>query len=170
MKSLVIYFSHIGENYTESGIKKLEIGNTEIVANYIKELTNADLFKVEAKEKYPENYDKCCSYAKKELNNHARPELKNYLLDISSYDVIFIGGPVWWNHYPMPIFSCLEKLNFKDKIIMPFTTHEGSRLGNTLSDVFRMCPGSKIKRGLALNGSHVKESKKEIEEWIKGEL
>lgn len=70
----------------------------------------------------------------------------------------------------MPIFSCLEKLNFKDKIIMPFTTHEGSRFGNTLSDVFRMCLGSKIKRGLALNGSHVKESKKEIEEWIKGKL
>lgn len=60
----------------------------------------------------------------------------------------------------MPIFSCLEKLNFKNKIIMPFTTHEGSRLGNTLSDVFRMCLESKIKRGLALNGSHVKESKK----------
>lgn len=46
MKSIVIYFPHTGENYMKDGIQKIDIGNTEIVANIIKEATGADLFKI----------------------------------------------------------------------------------------------------------------------------
>ena len=54
-KSLVLYFSRAGNNYSNEGIKFIEIGNTEVIANYIKEFTDADLFKIDPLEDYPED-------------------------------------------------------------------------------------------------------------------
>ena len=107
MKELVIYFSHTGENYMKNGIENIEKGNTEIVAENISHLTGADLFKVEPLKEYPYNYHECCDVAKEELENNSRPEIKNKLENISDYDTIYIGGPVWWSHYPMCMFTCL---------------------------------------------------------------
>lgn len=87
-KSLVIYFSHIGEKYTVDGIRNLEKGNTKVIAEMIGEITGADLFEVETVENYPYNYKACTDVALKEKNQNARPELKKYLSDISNYDVI----------------------------------------------------------------------------------
>ena len=76
MKSLVIYFSHTGENYMEDGIRNILVGNTEIVAKKIANMTKADLFKVETTQDYPYDYHECCEVAKKELEEQKRPELK----------------------------------------------------------------------------------------------
>lgn len=172
MKSLVIYFSHTGENYTQYGIKNITEGNTEVIAKKIASICNADLFKVESEKPYPYNYRECCDYAKEEWKHNFRPVLKNVLKDISSYEVIYIGGPVWWSHFPMPMFTCLEKLDFKNKIIMPFATHEGSHLGSILEDVRKLCSGAKIKNGLAIYGSDVHETStiKKLNDWMNKEL
>lgn len=53
-KSLILYFSRAGNNYTNEGIKNIEIGNTEVIANYIKEFTDGDMFKVDPLDEYPE--------------------------------------------------------------------------------------------------------------------
>ena len=129
MKSLVIYFSHTGENYMKNGIEDIKKGNTEIVAEKIQKLTGADLFEVERVKDYPFGYYDCCDEAKKEYESNARPEVKKTLSSIADYDVIYVGGPVWWSHLPMPMFTVLEKLDFSGKTVMPFTTHEGSGLG-----------------------------------------
>ena len=69
MKNLIIYFSHTGENYMSDGIRNIDKGNTEIVAEKIKELSDidTDLFKVETIKEYPYNYDECCDIAKQEV-------------------------------------------------------------------------------------------------------
>lgn len=167
MKSLVIYFSHIGENYINGEIKNIDKGNTEIIAEIIKELTGADLFKVETIKDYPYDYEECCDVAKTELNADLRPELKNQLNSIDEYDIIYIGGPVWWGHYPCGIFTALEKLDFTGKIVKPFTTHEGSGLGSIMEDINRFCIGADIKEGLAVQGSNASSSKSKIESWCK---
>ncbi len=167
MKSIVIYFSHTGENYMKDGIQNIDIGNTEIVANIIKEATGADLFKVETIQPYPYHYHECCNLAKDELQSNSRPKLKNKLENINDYDIIYIGGPVWWDHYPCGIFSVLENLDFTGKIVKPFTTHEGSGLGSILKDIQQFCTGAHIKEGLAIRGSHVNSSKEKIESWCK---
>ena len=107
MKSLVIYFSHTGENYMSDGIRNIDKGNTEIVADTIRDLTGADLFKVEPVNGYPYDYHECCDVAKKEIENNMRPEIKNKLDNIDDYDIIYIGGPIWWGHYPCPLFTAL---------------------------------------------------------------
>lgn len=78
-KSLIIYFSRKGNNYSTQGIKYIEIGNTEVIAKYIKEFTNADLFKVETVKDYPEDYMECTQVAQEEIDSNTRPELKEYL-------------------------------------------------------------------------------------------
>lgn len=67
----------------------------------------------------------------------------------------------------MAIFSQLEKLNLKGKIVKPFSTHEGSGLGSSLHDIRKYCPGSDVKEGLAIRGSDASNSRILLESWIK---
>lgn len=166
MSNLVIYFSRSGENYFGGELKNIEKGNTEVIAEYIQEFTGAELFKVEATVDYPEDYMECIAAAKKELEDDARPEIKQSLDDISAYDTIYIGFPNWWGTLPMPMFTQLEQLDFTAKTVKPFVTHEGSGFGNSEKDLEKLCKGSKIKRGLSIPGAEVYDVKDMVKSWI----
>lgn len=166
MKSLIIYYSHIGENYFVSGITNITKGNTQRVAEFIKQITNSDIFEIQPVKEYSSNYKECCKQAKKELDNKIYPQLKEYIKDISKYDVIYIGGPIWYGTYPMAVYSLLKELDFSNKIIKPFSTHEGSGLGNIINDLSLYCKNSIIKPGLSIQGSYISEYKDKIKEWI----
>ena len=162
-KSIIIYFSRADENYAVGYIEK---GNTEVIAEYIKELTGADMFKVERKIPYAKDYNTCIYDAQKEQQKKERPELVNVLDSVDSYEVIYIGAPVYWGDLPQPMVTQLEKLNFEGKIIRPFTTHEGSGLGNIPSQIKRICKGAKVESGLAIRGASVYSSKNRVEDWV----
>ena len=162
-KSLVIYFSRADENYAVGSIDK---GNTEVIAEYIGDITGADLFKVEPLKPCSKSYKECCNEAAEEKRQNARPELKEYLNDISNYEVIYIGSPIYWGTMPMCMFTQLEKLDFTGKKVMVFTTHEGSGLGNVVSDVKKICKGANVLESLAIKGSSVYEAKEKVEKWI----
>lgn len=166
MSDLVIYFSRNGENYFGGELKNIEKGNTEVIAEYIQEINGADLFKVEPKVDYPEDYMKCIDVAKKEQQKDARPEIKESIKDISSYDTIYIGFPNWWGTLPMPMFTQLEQLDFTDKIVKPFVTHEGSGFGSAQRDLKKLCAGAEIKKGLSIPGAEVYDVKNIVEKWI----
>lgn len=100
-KSLIIYFSRADENYFGGEMKYIEKGNTEIIAEYIRDITGADMFKVERKIPYSKDYMTCIEESKQENNTNAKPELVNYLDNIDEYEVIYIGGPVYWGILPM---------------------------------------------------------------------
>ena len=170
MKAIVIYFSRADENYFGGSLKYIDKGNTEIVAEKIKEITNADLFKVERKKDYAKEYMKCIEEAKIEQQNNERPELKSYLDDINNYDVIFIGSPIYWGTMPQAMFTALDRLDFNGKIIMPFTTHEGSGLANVVRDIKKCAKGAIVKEGLAILGSSANDSKSKLQTWIENNL
>ena len=67
---------------------------------------------------------------------------------------------------PMAVFTFLEHYDFSEKIIKPFCTHEGSAMGSSVSDIKKLCPNSIVKKGLAIHGSRVSKSEKEIVKWI----
>ena len=167
MSDLVIYFSRSGENYFGGVLKNIEKGNTEVIAEYIQEFTSADLFKVEPAVEYPADYMECIDVAKKEQQKDARPELKESLEDISSYDTIYIGFPNWWGTLPMPMFTQLEKLDFNGKTVKPFVTHEGSGFGSSKRDLAKLCEGADIKNGLSIPGASVYDVRSTVESWIK---
>jgi flavodoxin len=164
-KILVAYFSHTGQNYSNGRIVELKKGNTAVVADMISELTDANTFEIRSVKEYPFNYNACTTEAKDELRANIRPELTEDI-DISGYDVIFLGYPNWWGTMPMPVWTFLEKHSFTGKTIFPFCTHEGSGMGNSESDIRKLATGAVIKNGLAIHGSYAIKAEDNIKIWI----
>ena len=162
MKSLIIYYSRADENYSVGFVNK---GNTEIVAEFIKELTDSDIFKVEPLNSYPSNYMECIEEAKRRTKEHDAP-IKSNVPDISSYDVIYIGSPIYWGGMPEELFTALKGLDYSGKTIRPFTTHEGSGLSNIPGQLKEICIGANVTDGLAIFGHDAKNSKEVVKEWL----
>ena len=167
MKILIAYFSRKGENFWNGTIKKLEKGNTEIVAEFIQKAVGGDLFEIEPLKPYSADYYECTEEAQRELRANARPELKNYPSAIDQYDVIFVGYPNWWGTMPMPVFTLLEKYDLIGKRIIPFCTNEGTGIGSSEWDLTRTCVGARIESGISIHGAEAAESEKEIAVWAK---
>lgn len=163
--NLVIFFSREGQNYMDGKIVDLEVGNAERLAEYISDAVNADMFEVCRAKPYPEDYYKCTEEAKKELRDNARPKLVEYMDSLAGYKNIFLVGPCWWGTYPMPMFAQIEKLDFRDKRILPVVTHEGSGMGSVEKDLRKFCKGAKLINGIAVQGSKVPDVEKNVKDW-----
>ena len=165
-KKLIVFYSRAGENYVNGMIKMLDIGNTEIAADIIKELTDSDVFRIEQIQAYSNDYNECIAQAQSDQKRDARPELKAYPDSIDEYDTIYLGFPNYWSTMPMAVFTFLEHFDFNGKTIKPFCTHEGSGMGSSIRDIKKLCPTAKVEEGLAIHGSSVNRSRKVIEEWV----
>ena len=117
---------------------------------------------------YSANYRECCKEAVAYQKSNARPLLKKYLESIDDYDIIYIGGPVYCGEYPYEIYSELDKLDFKGKIVKPFVTHEGSGLAMCVDVLKKRCVGATVKDGLAIKGQSVYDeaSKVAVKNWV----
>ncbi len=166
-KSLIVYFSHKGENYWNGSMKVLTEGNTEIVAKMIQELTGADLFEVERKEPYPQEYRACVAQAREETLSNARPEPRAYPEGMEEYDTIFLGYPNWCGTMPMVLFTFLEHYDMTGKKICPFCTNEGSKMGRSVQDIRQLCPASIVEEGLSVHGAEAADSLNLVQAWVK---
>ncbi len=170
MANLILYFSRAGENYWNGSLKAISKGNTQRVAEYIQRAVGGDLFEIRPAVAYPEGYYDCAARAKAEQQNGARPELMQYISDISKYDVLFVGYPNWWGTCPMPVLSLLERLDFTGKKIVPFCTNEGSGLGNSERDLKRACKGARFGAGLSVHGAGAESAETRVAAWAKQSL
>ncbi len=165
-KILIAYFSRADENYAVGYIEK---GNTAIIAEMIAEGTGGELFHIERATPYSADYKKCTDEAKQEQNDNARPALAEDK-DISEYDVIFLGYPIWWGDLPMPVYTFLEEQDFSGKTIIPFCTHAGSGLSGTEVSIENICVDSVILDGLSIKGEDAQNSQDEaretVNEWL----
>ncbi|MBQ8952296.1 MAG: NAD(P)H-dependent oxidoreductase [Eubacterium sp.] len=165
-KTLIAYFSRADENYFGGAMRYVKVGNTEIVAGLMKELIDADTFKIEMKNPYSPVYMTCIDEAKKDKQKNARPELVNYLDSMDEYDTIVLGYPNYWGTMPMAVFTFLERYDFTGKTILPLCTNEGSGMGGSVNDLKKAAKGATVKRGLAITGSRAAESKSELQKWF----
>ena len=165
-KSLIVYFSRKGNNYVGGSIVNLPIGNTAVVAKKIQELTGSDMFEIKTVKSYPEDYTETTNVAKEELSNNSRPELTEIVNDMDSYAVIYIGYPNWYGTMPMAVFTFLESYDFSGKTIIPYCTHEGSGLGQSVKDIKKLCPNSRVLDGLAIKGSSVNRTQNDVSTWL----
>ena len=160
-KSLIIYFSRADENYSVGWIDK---GNTEIVAEFVQELTDADMFKVEPSVPYAKDYNTCIKEAKQRIGN---APIKEKPTGISAYDTVYIMSPIYWGTYAPEMETALTGLDFSGKTVRIICTHEGSGLSGMPRDIKRMCQGANIDmNGLAIVGSQVKNSKQKVADWL----
>lgn len=165
-KILIAYYSRKGNNYVAGRIVNLPVGNTEVVAQKIQELTEGVLFHIDTINQYPEDYTETTHVAKQELRENARPELVDFVSNMGDYEVIYLGYPNWWGTFPMGVFTFLESYNFSGKTIIPFCTHEGSGLGNSERDIKKLCPNATVKPGLAIRGSSVNSADSALKSWL----
>ena len=164
---LVVYFSRADEN--TGGVGYIEKGNTKILAEMIAERTHGDLFEIKTGKPYPKEYRPATEAAKQEKEENARPEIVGELPDLSKYDVVFLGYPIWWSDMPMPVYTFLDRENFAGKIILPFCTHEGSGLSGTDRTIAETTKAD-VKDGFALAGHIAQNSPDEarsaLYEWM----
>ena len=165
-KAIVVFFSHAGDNYA---VGNIEVGNTKIVADYISELTGAEQFEIATHKYDGMAYNPLIKLAQEEAEKGELPEYEGDV-DLSQYDTVFIGGPVWWGTYPQVMFTFFKKHrdDMKGKTVIPFTTHEGSGLANCVDDVKKAFPGANIMKGFSIYGHEVRTERAKVEKWLKG--
>ena len=164
-KTIVIFFSHAGDNYSVGNVK---VGNTKIVADYISEIAGAEQFEIVTHKYDGMAYTPLTRLAQEEANKGELPPYEGKAPDLSGYDTVFIGGPVWWGTYPQVMFTLFKDINLDGKTVYPFTTHEGSGLASCVSDVKKAFPKANVKNGFSIYGHEVRSEKAKVEKWLKG--
>lgn len=165
-RTLIAFYSRKGQNYVSGSIRELKVGNTEAAAELIRGITGGDLFRIDTVKKYPTDYTETTEVAKDELIKNARPELTAKVENMEEYDTIILGYPNWWGTMPMAVYTFLESYNLTGKTIVPYCTHEGSGLGHSVKDIAKLCPKAKVTKGLAIHGTGVSGSGKDIARWL----
>lgn len=155
-KSLVLYFS--------------VYGTAERVAKEIARQTGSDIEEIVPEVPYDSDrshYDELARLAKREHGSDARPAIKNRI-DITDYDTIFVGFPMWWYTMPMIMYTLFDNLDFTGKTIVPFNTHMGSRDGGTYLTIAGLEPGAKVLAGLPIEMSEAETGcAQAVDEWLK---
>ena len=163
--ALVVFFSHAGDNYA---VGNIEVGNTKIVADYISEITGADEFEIVTHKYDGMAYTPLINLAQEEANKGELPPYEGEVPDLSQYDTVFIGGPIWWGTYPQVMFTFFKENDLNGKTLIPFATHEGSGLASTVEDVKAAYPNATVTKGFAIYGHDVRTGRAKVEKWLKG--
>ena len=154
-KTLILYFS--------------VYDSTRRLAEEIARQTGGDLMEIEPVIPYDKNrdhYDALAAYAKKEHDEDQRPAIKN-AIDLSDYDIVFIGYPMWWYTFPMIIYTLFDTVNFSGKTVVPFNTHMGSRDGGTYKTVREKARGATVLEGLPVSMKEAESGAgKSVEKWL----
>jgi flavodoxin len=159
-KILVAYFSRSG--------------NTRAIAEQIyrkaggdRASTVIDLFEIKPAAPYPESYQAVLEQGRRELNEGIRPALAAEVSNMASYDIVFIGYPIWFGTTPPPVISFLTAYDFSGKTVIPFST-SGSSPGNTgFQKVKELVPRSAVSEGLHISGSNLGKAQNMVTAWLK---
>lgn len=113
-------------------------GTTKKVAVSLSEALKSDLIEIIPKEKYSRNdlnYNDASSRVSKEHNDsNSRPAIEN-IIDVSKYDTIYLGYPIWWSDAPKIIYSFLDKYNLKNKKLFLFSTSASSNMSTSVNNI-----------------------------------
>lgn len=124
-------------------------GNTRSIAEMIREKTGGEGFEIETVKNYPADYSECIEEAKRELQTRELPALKKSPPDMSSYDLILVGSPVWWYTVSTPVMRFFTQADFAGKKVSAFCTHEGG-IGKFFPDFKEQAKNAVVLEGLDL--------------------
>lgn len=140
-------------------------GNTARVAREIQAVAGGDLYEIKSDTVYPDEYRPMTQQAKREIEQKFRPKMTGGEIDVSPYDVVFIGSPNWWGTIPTQIDSFLESHDLAGKTVVPFVTHGGGGVQNTTRDLTAACKGcSVVQNGWVGYGAETDG----VREWVNG--
>jgi flavodoxin len=164
---LVAYYSRPGENYYHGDRIDLEVGNTEVLAGMIAQRIDCDVYRIQAEEPYPEDYDATVARNVREQDADARPTISGRLPPLDGYQRVILASPIWNVRPPMIMRTFTEALDFTGRTVHPVTTHAVSGLGTAERDYTDACPGATLGEGLAVLGEEVGDAGEAVDQWVR---
>ena len=164
---LLAYYSRPGENYYYGDRIMLDVGNTQVVADMIAAATSVDVYRIEAADPYPTDYEETVTRNTAEKHTDARPAILHALPDIEQYDSLLLGSPVWSSQAPMIMRTFVDGLDLTGKAIYPFVTFAVSGMSGVDSDYADLCPSAAIGEGLAVQGEEATAARPDVEAWLR---
>lgn len=172
MKKILLSFAAMAAVTTVSAQKVLvlfysETGTTKMVAEEIQKQIGADIESIEAVEPYTGNFQETIQRGQREMQTGQLPALKPLTKKIADYDVIFLGYPIWFGTYAMPIATLVKEQNFAGKTIVPFCTFGSGGLNTSTDNLKKALPQANIVKGYGLRTARVSAAKKELDRFLK---
>ena len=152
-KKLVLYYS--------------ETGSTKTVAEVLQKQLNADIEAIEAVKPYSGNFQETMQRGQREMQSGETPALKPLKSKIADYDVIFLGYPIWFGTYAMPIATLVKDNDFAGKTIVPFCTFGSGGLNTSSDALTKALPKAKIQKGYGVRTARVAAAAKELDRFLK---
>jgi flavodoxin len=165
-RALLVYFSRAGENYYYGGRTTLQVGNTEVLAGMIRDLTGCDVHRVEAADPYSDDYDDTVARNVEEQRADARPALAAPLPAVDGYDVVMLASGLWNVRPPMIMRTVAEGLDLRGRTVLPVVTYAVSGLGGAPAEYREACVGATVGEGLAVQGEEVAAAGPAVESWL----
>lgn len=132
-KKLVVYYSYTG--------------HTKMIAESIQKQLNCDILEIKPVKPYSTDYQTVVDEEQNNSSLNKVPEIQEIDKDLSKYNEIIIGSPVWWYTIAPVIRTFLTKNDLTGKVIKPFATNAGW-LGHTFQEIQKLCPDSKVEKGM----------------------
>lgn len=176
---LVVYFSRWGntdypDNVDASTSASIvmdqneKYGTTEYAARFIGQATGGDFHRIETVQPYTEDFNELVDVNHDEKQRGFLPELKESSLDLTNYDTVFVGYPVWASNVPQAVLSFLNQYDLSGKMVIPFCTHDGYGAGSSYRTVAEACQGADVRDGIAVEAEDVPGAEDTIKNWLSG--
>lgn len=180
-KSAAVYFSRVGNTdfpsdidaVTSASLNRIDgelKGNAELMADWIADEADCEVFEIVSEESYPVDYNATVDLAKQEQSDNKRPQLKYSIENIADYDTIWLAFPNWWADLPMPVYSFFEEYDLSEKNIYVFITHEGSGYSSTVKTIRELEPDANVVEARSVKGGSVSDEENSIREFVKEQL
>lgn len=172
-KAAIVYFS-LHENTDSDTVSSASIkdssqgdqGSTAVVASSLQKQTKADIYPIETIQKYPEDFDETVELSREQRSKGTKVEIKEPLNSIDSYDVIYLGYPIWATSLPAAIETFLEDYDLSGKTIIPFCTHDGYGSGSSFEDIAELEPDATVLKGFTLDARDLDQAEAQVAEWL----
>ena len=152
-RQLVLYYS--------------ETGSTKAVAEELQKQLGADIEAIECVNPYSGNFQETIQRSGQEREKGETPALKPLTKQIADYDVIFLGYPIWFGTYAMPIATLVKEQDFAGKTIVPFCTFGSGGLNTSTDALMKALPQATIKKGYGVRTARVAAAEKELDRFLK---
>lgn len=142
-------------------------GNVQYMANTIQETVGGDVYRIEAAVPYTTDHEALVDQASEEKLSAARPALLTAVPDLSDYDVVFFGYPIWWTDFPMVVYTFLEEVDMAGKVVVPFTCHGGSGFAGTRETLAGLQPNADVltDKGLSVSRNSIQDAGDQVATW-----
>lgn len=151
-KYLVVYYS--------------QTGATQQVAGEFAAMLDADTLRIDVEQSYDGTYQETIERCRKEMADGEIPALKDLNIDLSRYDTVFLGYPIWFGTYAPPVAALIKEYDFAGKKVVPFCTFGSGGLGASIEHLKKALPQAEILPGYGVRNARVGKAHDEVERFL----